>query len=115
MGNPSALCDRVLTMKQPCLANCTLVKIALEVLDAGNAQGVELMSEVRFTAFVHPEPQGSTKGFVLKGKWGAKDRAILTSSNPEPEAVSWTGDKGSGCGVRGRRVPAADGRASMFR
>lgn len=39
------------------------------------------MSEVKFTAFVHPEPQGSTKGFVLKGKWGAKDRAILTSSN----------------------------------
>ena len=41
------------------------------------------MSEVRFTAFVHPEPQGSVKGFVLKGKWGAKDRAILTSSNPK--------------------------------
>ena len=41
------------------------------------------MSEVRFTAYVHPEPQGSTKGFVLRGKWGAKDRAILTSSNPK--------------------------------
>jgi len=41
------------------------------------------VSEVRFTAFVHPEPQGSTKGFVLKGKWGAKDRAILTSANPK--------------------------------
>ena len=39
------------------------------------------MSEVRFTAFVHPEPQGSVKGFVLKGKWGAKDRAILTTDN----------------------------------
>jgi crossover junction endodeoxyribonuclease RusA len=39
------------------------------------------MSEVRFTAFVHPEQQGSTKGFILKGKWGAKDRAILTSTN----------------------------------
>ena len=39
------------------------------------------MSQVRFTAFVHPEPQGSVKGFVLKGKWGAKDRAILTSAN----------------------------------
>jgi Holliday junction resolvase RusA-like endonuclease len=39
------------------------------------------MSEVRFTAFVHPESQGSTKGFILKGKWGAKDRAILTSTN----------------------------------
>ena len=39
------------------------------------------MSEVRFTAYVKPEPQGSVKGFVLKGKWGAKDRAILTSTN----------------------------------
>ena len=39
------------------------------------------MSEIRFTAYVHPEPQGSVKGFVLKGKWGAKDRAILTSTN----------------------------------
>ena len=39
------------------------------------------MSEVRFTAFVTPTPQGSMKGFVLPGKWGAKPRAILTSDN----------------------------------
>ena len=39
------------------------------------------MSEVRFTAYVTPTPQGSMKGFVLPGKWGAKPRAILTSDN----------------------------------
>jgi Holliday junction resolvase RusA-like endonuclease len=39
------------------------------------------MSQLTFVAYCKPEPMGSTKGFVLKGKWGAKDRAILTSSN----------------------------------
>lgn len=39
------------------------------------------MSQLKFTAYCRPEPQGSTKGFVLRGKFGAKDRAILTSAN----------------------------------
>jgi len=39
------------------------------------------VSEIRFTAYVTPTPQGSMKGFVLPGKWGAKPRAILTSDN----------------------------------
>jgi crossover junction endodeoxyribonuclease RusA len=37
--------------------------------------------QVKFTAYVTPIPQGSMKGFVVPGKWGAKDRAILTSDN----------------------------------
>jgi Holliday junction resolvase RusA-like endonuclease len=39
------------------------------------------MNEIRFTAYCTPQPQGSMKGFVLPGKWGAKPRAILTSDN----------------------------------
>lgn len=37
--------------------------------------------QVKFTVFARPEPQGSTKGFLLRGKFGAKDRVILTSAN----------------------------------
>ena len=39
------------------------------------------MNQIKFTVYATPVPQGSMKGFVLKGKWGAKDRAILTSDN----------------------------------
>jgi crossover junction endodeoxyribonuclease RusA len=39
------------------------------------------MTQIKFTAYVTPVPQGSMKGFVLPGKWGAKPRAILTSDN----------------------------------
>jgi len=39
------------------------------------------MKQVKFTVYARPVPQGSMKGFVIKGKWGAKDRAILTSDN----------------------------------
>jgi crossover junction endodeoxyribonuclease RusA len=39
------------------------------------------VNEIKFTAYVTPVPQGSMKGFVLPGKWGAKDRAILTTDN----------------------------------
>lgn len=39
------------------------------------------MNQIHFTAYVTPQPQGSMKGFVLPGKWGAKPRAILTSDN----------------------------------
>jgi len=41
------------------------------------------MSEVRFTAFVKPEPQGSSRAFIVKGKWGQQDRAIITSDNKD--------------------------------
>jgi Holliday junction resolvase RusA-like endonuclease len=41
------------------------------------------VSEVRFTAFVKPEPQGSSKAFIVKGKWGGKDRAVITSDNKD--------------------------------
>lgn len=41
------------------------------------------MSEVRFTAFVKPEPQGSSRAFIVKGKWGQADRAIITSDNKD--------------------------------
>lgn len=39
------------------------------------------MDQIKFTVYARPEPQGSTKGFLLKGKWGQKDRVILTSAN----------------------------------
>lgn len=39
------------------------------------------MDRIKFTVYARPEPQGSTKGFLLKGKWGNKDRVILTSAN----------------------------------
>ena len=41
----------------------------------------KVVSEIKFTAYVTPVPQGSMRGFVLPGKWGAKPRAILTSDN----------------------------------
>jgi Holliday junction resolvase RusA-like endonuclease len=41
------------------------------------------MSQVRFTAFVKPEPQGSSKAFIVKGKWGKSDRAVITSDNKD--------------------------------
>jgi Holliday junction resolvase RusA-like endonuclease len=41
------------------------------------------MSEVRFTAYVKPEPQGSSRAFIVKGKWGGADRAVVTSDNKD--------------------------------
>lgn len=41
------------------------------------------MSEVRFTAYCHPEPQGSSRAFIVKGKWGQADRANITSDNKD--------------------------------
>jgi Holliday junction resolvase RusA-like endonuclease len=41
------------------------------------------VSEVRFTAFVKPEPQGSSKAFIVKGQWGKSDRAVITSDNKD--------------------------------
>lgn len=38
-------------------------------------------SQIDFTVYATPTPQGSMKGFVLPGKNGAKARAILTSDN----------------------------------
>ena len=40
-----------------------------------------MASQISFTVYATPVPQGSMKAFVLPGKWGAKDRAILTSAN----------------------------------
>lgn len=39
------------------------------------------MSQIKFTVYARPEPQGSAKGFVFQGKFGAKPRAIITTSN----------------------------------
>jgi len=39
------------------------------------------VKQVKFTVYAKPVPQGSMRGFVVKGKWGAKDRAVLTSDN----------------------------------
>ena len=41
------------------------------------------MSEVRFTAYVKPEPQGSSRAFIVKGQWGKPDRAVVTSDNKD--------------------------------
>jgi Holliday junction resolvase RusA-like endonuclease len=38
-------------------------------------------SQLKFTVYAKPVPQGSMKGFVIPGKNGAKARAILTSAN----------------------------------
>ena len=38
---------------------------------------------VQFTVYARPEPQGSSRGFVLPGKNGRKPRAIITSANPK--------------------------------
>lgn len=38
---------------------------------------------IQFTVNARPEPQGSSKGFVLPGKNGARPRAIITSANPK--------------------------------
>lgn len=36
---------------------------------------------ITFVVYAKAEPQGSSRGFLLKGKWGAKDRVIITSAN----------------------------------
>jgi Holliday junction resolvase RusA-like endonuclease len=39
------------------------------------------MSQIKFVTYCRPQPQGSTRAFIAKGKWGAADRAIVTSDN----------------------------------
>lgn len=39
------------------------------------------MSQVKFVTYCKAQPQGSSKAFIAKGKWGAKDRAIVTTAN----------------------------------
>jgi Holliday junction resolvase RusA-like endonuclease len=41
------------------------------------------VKQIKFTVYARPEPQGSAKGFVLPGKFGAKPRAIITTANPK--------------------------------
>jgi Holliday junction resolvase RusA-like endonuclease len=74
------------------------------------------MEQVKFTAYVRPEPQGSMKAFIVKGKWGAKDRATITSDNkkmkPYREVVTLTAinalkDSGLQAPVAGKHVPVS--------
>lgn len=37
--------------------------------------------KLSFTCYAKPEPQGSARGFVMKGKWGRQDRVVITSAN----------------------------------
>ena len=37
--------------------------------------------KLEFTCYARPEPQGSSRGFVMKGTWGRKDRVVITSAN----------------------------------
>ncbi len=52
-----------------------------------------MADRIEFAVLGRPQPQGSMKGFVLKGKDGAKPRAILTSDNskmkPYRQQVGW--------------------------
>jgi Holliday junction resolvase RusA-like endonuclease len=53
-----------------------------------------MTDRISFTVLGKPQPQGSMKGFVIKGKDGAKPRAILTSDNtkmkPYRQQVGWS-------------------------
>lgn len=40
---------------------------------------------VAFTVYGNPQPGGSKRGFIAKGKEGAKDRVIITDDNPKAE------------------------------
>lgn len=52
-----------------------------------------MADSISFTVLNRPEPQGSTKAFVLPGKDGGKPRAILTSDNakmkPYRQQLGW--------------------------
>jgi len=39
------------------------------------------MHQVKFTVYATPQPQGSARVFIVKGKWGASDRATITHDN----------------------------------
>jgi Holliday junction resolvase RusA-like endonuclease len=41
------------------------------------------VKEVKFIAYVKPEPQGSSRAFIVKGQWGKPDRAVVTSDNKD--------------------------------
>lgn len=41
------------------------------------------VKSIQFIVYARPEPQGSSRGFVLPGKNGRKPRAIITSANPK--------------------------------
>ena len=52
-----------------------------------------MANRIAFTVLDKPQPQGSTRGFVIPGKGGAKPRAIVTSDNkkmkPYRQQLSW--------------------------
>jgi Holliday junction resolvase RusA-like endonuclease len=52
-----------------------------------------MTNRIAFTVLDKPQPQGSTRGFVIPGKGGAKPRAIVTSDNkkmkPFRQQLSW--------------------------
>ena len=72
------------------------------------------MTQIKFVVYAKPQPQGSMKGFVLPGKWGAKPRAILTSANPKMKpyrqeltltAMSAVAEAGFECPLAPKHVP----------
>lgn len=75
-----------------------------------------MASQVSFTVYATPVPQGSMKSFIIKGKWGAKDRSIVTSDNKKLKpfrgqvtetAMAVLSEKGIAQPFAGKHVPVS--------